>query len=81
MDKIEAEWKNFRKALRPEEKEAFDELFKKARLHASAAQYQINPDPMESVLFSIILEQQKELHKLERKIDDLCQKKGSTTST
>ncbi|MBS3782536.1 MAG: hypothetical protein KGY66_04680 [Candidatus Thermoplasmatota archaeon] len=70
LDRIESEWKKFRKALRSREKEMFDELFKKAKQHASAAQYQANPDPMESVFFSIILEQQMEIDRLKRKIED-----------
>ncbi len=70
LDRIESEWKKFRKALRSDERESFDELFMKAKKHASAAQYQANPDPMESVLLSMILEQQMEIDRLKRKIGD-----------
>ncbi len=74
LDKIESEWKNFRKALRSDEKEMFDELFDKAKQHASAAQYQANPDPMDSLFFSIILEQQMEIDRLKRKLEDESRK-------
>jgi len=74
LEEIESEWKNFRKALRSDEKEMFDELFTKAKKHASAAQYQGNPDPMESIFFSIILEQQMEIDRLKRKIEDESRK-------
>ncbi len=73
LDKIESDWKAFRKALQREEKEKLDELFKKARLHASAAQYQVTPDPIEAVLLSIVLEQQKKLSELKEKIESRSQ--------
>lgn len=74
LERIESEWKKFRKALRADEKEMFDELFNKAKQHASAAQYQANPDPIESIFFSIILEQQMEIDRLKRKIGDKSRK-------
>ncbi len=74
LERIESDWKKFRKALRSDEKEMFDELFKKAKQHASAAQYQANPDPMETIFFSIILEQQMEIDRLKRKLEDKSRK-------
>ncbi len=70
LQRIISEWAKFRKALRGEERKAFDELMLSAKKHASAAQYQANPDPMESVFMSILLEQELELRRLKRRLKD-----------
>ncbi|MFO7991968.1 MAG: hypothetical protein R6U61_06725 [Thermoplasmata archaeon] len=70
LDSIIAEWSKFRRALRKEERERFDELMTKAKRHASAAQYQANSDPMESVFISILLEHELVLDRLERRLKD-----------
>lgn len=70
LERIESEWKSYRKALRREEKKTFDELFIKAKKHASASQYQAAPDPMESFFISVLLEQQKKIKRLERVVED-----------
>ncbi|MFP4000388.1 MAG: hypothetical protein ACLFSM_05255 [Thermoplasmata archaeon] len=70
LNRIESEWNKFREALRSDEKKMFDKLFKEAKQHASASQYQANPDPLESVFFSILLEQQMEIDRLKRKIEE-----------
>ena len=69
LDSIISEWKKFRRALRKEEREKFDELMTEAKKHASAAQYQANVDPMESVFISILLEHQMMLDRLERRLE------------
>lgn len=70
LDKIISDWSRFKKALRKEERVYFDELMINAKKHGSAAQYQANPDPMESIFISILLEHQKTLAQLERKVKD-----------
>ncbi len=70
LDKIISEWSKFKKALRKEERKYFMELMKNAKRHTSAAQYQANPDPMESLIISILLEHQKTLARLKRKLKD-----------
>ncbi len=79
LKKIESEWKNYRRALRGKEKYIFDELFNKAKKHASASQAQAHIDPMESILFSMILEQQMEIDRLKRKIRDEDRSVGEKT--
>ncbi|MEF8874952.1 MAG: hypothetical protein V5A88_09850 [Candidatus Thermoplasmatota archaeon] len=74
LEKIESDWRNYRDILRGKEKKMFDELFEKARKHTSAAQSQANPDPVESILFSILLEQQMEIDRLKRKMEDKTRK-------
>jgi len=70
LERIESEWKTYRKALRKEERDSFDELFIHAKKHASASQYQATPDPMESFFISVLLEQQKKIERLEKVIED-----------
>ena len=65
------EWQGFKKALRKEDRAAFDRLMEKARLHASAASYDARVDPVESIIMSILLEQEKELGELRKKIEEI----------
>lgn len=62
------QWNDFRRALRKGDREAFDELMNKARMHASAATYAISMDPTESALLSMLLEHEKELARLRKGI-------------
>jgi hypothetical protein len=65
------EWQGFRKALRKEDKAAFDRLMDRARMHASAASYDTRVDPVESLFMSILLEQEKEIDELRKKLKEL----------
>lgn len=47
----------------------------KARMHASAASYQASSDPVETVLLSILIEQERAIRRIEP-----C-RGGSSTST
>ena len=64
LDRIEAEWRDYRRGLDPREQDAFDALFRKARAHASASSNVCRVDPLESVLFSIMLEHEMEIRAL-----------------
>jgi hypothetical protein len=63
------EWNDFRRALRSCDREAFDSLVNRARMHASAATYAIRLDPAESALLSMLLEHEKELLALKTKLE------------
>jgi hypothetical protein len=54
----------FRRALRGEDRNAFDGLIYKARQHASSCTVTPLLDPMEAVFLSILVEQQKEIRSL-----------------
>ena len=54
----------FRRALRAEDRNAFDSLMNKARQHASSCTVAPLLDPMEAVFLSILVEQQKEISSL-----------------
>ena len=54
----------FRRALRGEDRNAFDSLMNKARQHASSCTVAPLLDPMEAIFLSILVEQQKEISSL-----------------
>lgn len=61
----------FRRSLRKEDQELFDELFERARLHVQAAVQAANPDPMESVFVSVLIEMLREERRLRSRVDKL----------
>jgi hypothetical protein len=61
-------WLKFRRALRKEDQAHFDRLFELARLHLQAGVYASNPWPLESMLLSMLLEQEKALSALQERL-------------
>lgn len=57
-------WGDYRRALSKEDREIFDEMTNRARLHGSACTYAAFSDPLEGALLSILLEQEKEIRRL-----------------
>jgi len=49
------EWSKFRRALRKEDQQVFDQLFEKARLHVEAGENASRPWPFETILISMLL--------------------------
>ena len=68
IDEAIARWSKFRRALRREDQEHFDRLFRCVRSYTQAATYQANDNPMEAILLSIALDQEKRLDVLERTV-------------
>jgi hypothetical protein len=66
VDDAIARWAKFRRALRREDQEYFDRLFRRVRSYTQAATYQASDNPMEAILLSIALDQEKRLDALER---------------
>jgi hypothetical protein len=64
LEEIIVELSVFRRALRGEDKTAFDSLMNKARKHASSSTVAPTLDPMDAVFLSILIEQQKEINSL-----------------
>ncbi len=64
LEEIISELSVFRRALRGEDKAAFDSLMNKARNHASSCTVAPTLDPMDAVFLSILIEQQKEIKSL-----------------
>jgi hypothetical protein len=63
------DWQKFRRALRKEDQNVFDQLFEKARLHSEAGGSAGRSWPFETVLVSILLEQEKALAELRLRIN------------
>ena len=64
LEGIIGELSDFRKALRGEDRAAFDSLMNKARQHASSCTVVPTLDPMEAMFLSMLVEQQKEISSL-----------------
>ncbi|MDA2916862.1 hypothetical protein MYX64_08500 [Nitrospinae bacterium AH_259_B05_G02_I21] len=64
-------WRKFRRALRKEDQEAFDELFQAARYHVAALSYASKPTPLEPILISMLIEQHKAIRALEERVKAL----------
>lgn len=63
------EWRPYRRALRRRDQPHFDRLFEHAAAHADAAGA-LNPrEPMFPVLVSMLLEQERRITALERRLD------------
>ena len=69
------DWKKFRRALRREDQQVLDRLFDRARLHVQAGSYASRPWPFETILFSMILELEKELAGLQGKLENTQEEK------
>ncbi|WP_457621982.1 hypothetical protein [Persephonella sp.] len=54
----------FRKALRKEDKKIFDRLFSYAKFHSQAVGNSGSINPVESIIFSILIEMEKEIQEL-----------------
>ncbi len=64
LEGIIGELSSFKRALRGEDRNAFDSLMNKAREHASSCTVAPLLDPMEAMFLSILVEQQKEINSL-----------------
>jgi hypothetical protein len=65
VDDAIARWAKFRRALRREDQEYFDRLFRRVRSYTQAATYQASDNPMEAILLSMALDHEKRLDALE----------------
>ena len=64
-------WSGFAKALRREDKEAFDTIMDACRSYASAASNATKPILFEPMVLSILVSQQIRIERLQKEIDDL----------
>lgn len=66
LESIIREWGEFRRALDGDDREVFDRVMNRARRHSSASSYAALCDPLEAVIISILLEQEKEIEALKK---------------
>ncbi len=70
-------WNGFHRALRKDDREAFEELIDIFRSYASEISYTNNRTIFEPMVMSIILAQLKKMEQLEYKINDMLWQKIS----
>ncbi len=63
-------WSGFARALRKEDRTAFDQIMDACRNYASAASNATRPTVFESMVMTVLLHHQKVLSKLEKTLDD-----------
>ncbi|MCG3198613.1 MAG: hypothetical protein HUU16_11460 [Candidatus Omnitrophica bacterium] len=64
-------WRDYRRALGREDRETFDRLFRLAKRHIAEASCAARPVPFDALVISILLEQQKEIERLEGRTEEL----------
>ncbi|MFW9956845.1 MAG: hypothetical protein ACFFCT_02130 [Candidatus Odinarchaeota archaeon] len=69
----EARWKEFRRTLRPAQREVFDRIFDYARSLADAGTMVPTPRITEVIFLSAILRMQEEIHSIGKRIQALEQ--------
>jgi len=69
-------WNGFAKALRNDDREAFEQLMDACRNYASAGSNATRPVMFEPMVMSILLYQQKRLNRLEKELDAAKQRLG-----
>lgn len=75
LEAVKSRWGDYRRALRRRDQAPFDRLFEYADAHADAAGYLNHDDPMEPILVSMLLGQEKRIAELE---DDTAELDGRT---
>jgi hypothetical protein len=70
-------WSGFHRALRKEDREAFEELLQIFRNNAHASEAARNPFPFEPMVMSILTAQQKIIKQLEKDLQTLKQQKST----
>ena len=76
FDRLEREWRPFRRTLRRRHRPAFDRLFAHARGHADAAGQQNPRDPWRAFVVAVLLAQEAEL----RALREACAANESTAA-
>ena len=62
-------WSGFAKALRSDDREAFERLTDACRNHASAGSNSTRPEVFEAMVMSVLLEQEKKLIRVEKELN------------
>ena len=64
-------WKDFKRALRPEDRTIFNKLMNYARIHADAGSLGARPMLSEILFISFAIEQERKIRLLEKKFEEL----------
>jgi len=75
----EARWKEFRRTLRPAQRERFDRIFDSARSNADAGTMIVTPRIVEVILLSAIMEILGEIDEISKRVESLERRLEETT--
>ncbi|TFG05783.1 MAG: hypothetical protein EU536_00995 [Promethearchaeota archaeon] len=64
-------WHPFRKALRPKDREVFDQVMVQARNHSDAGMLANRPIILDVIFMAVLLEQQKKIERLQQQLSHL----------
>ncbi|MDI6765519.1 MAG: hypothetical protein QME52_01645 [Bacteroidota bacterium] len=68
VDKNRETWSKFRRGLRKEDQQLFDELWRAPKLHLAAGAFLASEVPLETILMAMMLEMYKKVRSLEKKL-------------
>ncbi len=71
IEQARRRWMPFKKALSKADQPIFDRLFDCAKLHIQAGVMVSRPWPFETIVMAVLLEQQKQVERLESLLDGL----------
>jgi hypothetical protein len=64
-------WKKFQEALRKEDQQVLDDLFRAPKIHLAACAYDVKPIPFENVVMSMLIEERKKSIALQKVVNKL----------
>lgn len=64
-------WSRYRRALKKGDRRFFDDIMGQSRMHASASSNAVRTSPVEAMILSILIEQQKAISRLRVELEGL----------
>jgi len=71
IEQTRARFAPYRRALRREDQQVFDSLFERAKYYAASGSMEAPANPLETILLTFVLEQEKALRALEARLHAL----------
>lgn len=71
IEQSRARFARFRRALRREDQQVFDELFERVKYYAASGSFETPWDPLDAVFLALLLAQEKELRALRERVQAL----------
>jgi hypothetical protein len=74
IEQAQARFAPYRRALRREDQPVFDELFARVKYYAASGSMAAGWEPLEAIFLSMLLEQRKQLHAQEARLQALAER-------
>ncbi len=71
IEQTQARFAKFRRALRREDQQVFDELFARVKYYAASGSFEAAWEPLEVIFLAMLVEQQKQLAALSARLEIL----------